>query len=153
MPKLSDVVASQREHLESLECPRFESIAFNTPHALRESRVALISSAGLMSRHDANIRGSAADYRCFDDTTRDRDVLINHVSVNFDRSGFAEDTNTVFPREHLKALAEENIIGSCSNEHYSFMGATAPEKMKEHVDALIPRLIENNVSAVCLLPV
>lgn len=153
MPKLSDVVATERTHLESLECPTFEQTAFEPPKALKDCKIALISSAGLMNRHDENVRGGAAGYRSFPNTSTDRDLLINHVSVNFDRSGFAADANTVFPRERLRQLADDGIIGSAAKEHYSFMGAASTDQMEEHVLALAGHLKENNVDAVCLLPV
>lgn len=153
MPKLSDLVEAERANLESLECPSFEHTAFVPPRPLKDSVVALISSAGLMSRRDDNVRGNSADYRSFHSSVTDRDLLINHVSVNFDRTGFAEDANTVFPRQPLKKLEEEGRIGTVAKEHYSFMGATAPEKMRENVDRLIGQLHEQKVNTVCLLPV
>lgn len=153
MPKLSDVVATERAHLESLECPTFEHTAFEAPKPLKDCKVALISSAGLMNRHDENIRGGEASYRSFPNTSTDRDLLINHISVNFDRSGFAADANTVFPRERLRQLADDGIIGTAAKEHYSFMGATSIDNMEEHVKELVSHLKENNVDAVCLLPV
>ncbi len=153
MPRLSDVVPEQRVHLEKLECPEFADPTFVPSRPLADCKVALVSTAGLIKRHDENVRGGAPDYRSFKDTTRDRDLLINHVSVNFDRSAFSEDANTVFPRELLRELAEANIIKAAATEHYSFMGATAPELMQEHVSELANRLHENNINTVCLLPV
>ncbi len=153
MPKLTDVVATERANLESLECPTFEQTAFEPPKLLTECKVALISSAGLMNRHDDNVSGNAAGYRSFPNANTDRDLLVNHISVNFDRTGFAADANTVFPRERLRQLADDGIIGAAAKEHYSFLGATAPEEMKEHVQQLVTQLKENNVDAVCLLPV
>lgn len=152
MPKLSDVVASQREHLESLECPVYEHTAFEPPRPLNECKVALISSAGLMSRHDDNVPGNSADYRSFANASTDRDLLVNHVSVNFDRTGFAEDANTLFPRERLRQMSDDDVISAAATEHYSFMGATNPDNMKEAVTRLIAQLKDNKVDAVCLLP-
>lgn len=153
MPRLSDVVPNQRVHIESLDCPEFKDPAFVNSRPLNECKVALVSSAGLIKRHDDNVRGGATDYRSFKDTTRDRDLLINHVSVNFDRSGFSEDPNTVFPRELLRELAAEKVIGAAATEHYSFMGASEPAQMEEHVNELVVQLHEKNVTTVCLLPV
>ncbi|OED34805.1 hypothetical protein AB833_31860 [Chromatiales bacterium (ex Bugula neritina AB1)] len=153
MPRLSNVVANERAHLESLECPTFENTAFVSPRPLKDCRVALVSSAGLMQRKGKNISGSSAQYQSFDRSIRDRDLLINHVSVNFDRSGYSEDVNTVFPRELLNELADDGVIAGVSDPHYSFMGATAPEKMREYVDQLATELKENSINTVCLLPV
>ena len=153
MPRLSDVVAPQRTLLESLECPKFEHAAFNPPRALKDSKVALISSAGLMSRHDENVHGKSADYRSFPKSVTDRDLLVNHISVNFDRTGFAADANTVFPRERLQQLETDGVIGKAATEHYSFMGATPPDQMEDHVSKLVAHLKDNKVDTVCLLPV
>lgn len=153
MPRLSDVVAPQRALLESLECPNFEHTAFNPPRALKDCKVALISSAGLMSRQDDNVHGKSADYRSFPNSVTNRDLLVNHLSVNFDRTGFAADANTVFPRERLQQLEAEGTIGKAATEHYSFMGATPPDQMEDSVNKLVAQLKENKVDAVCLLPV
>ena len=112
-----------------------------------------MSSAGLMRRGDANVRANAADYRSFGADVADRELLINHVSVNFDRSAFAEDVNSVFPRQLLNSLARDGAIGAASEQHYSFMGATAPEKMQPHATALAEHMLAKKTDAVCLLPV
>ncbi len=153
MPRLSDVVAPQRTLLESLECPEFVQTAFNPPRPLKECKVALISSAGLMSRHDENVHGTSADYRSFPKSVTDRDLLVNHLSINFDRTGFAADANTLFPRERLQQLEADGLIGKAATEHYSFMGATPPEQMENSVNKLVTHLKENKVNTVCLLPV
>ena len=153
MAKLDDMAPTQREHLANLECPVISDTAFVPARPLNQCRVALLSSAGLMKREDENVNGASADYRTFERTWPDRDILINHISVNFDRTAFAEDINTVFPRAILNELAEENMIQSAANEHYAFMGATAPEKMRTNVEQLANRLNSENVNTVCLLPV
>ena len=153
MVKLTDVVAAERQHLEGLECPEFPDPVLLPPRALSSSRVALISSAGLMKRSDDNVKAGTAEYRTIETTTRDRDVLLNHVSVNFDRTGFAEDINSVFPRERLNDLKENGVIEHAAKSHYSFMGATAPEAMQANVQELVTELKAQKINAVCLLPV
>ncbi len=153
MARLTEMVAPQRESLESLDCPEFQNSAFVPPRPLQNCRVALISSAGLMKRKDNNVKGSAADYRTIENSWPDRDLLINHISVNFDRTSFAEDINSVFPREILRQLAEEKIIDGVSAKHYSFMGATAPEKLQPNVEKLAQELISDGINTACLLPV
>ena len=153
MVKLTDVVGAERQHLESLDCPEMTNPTVLPPKAFNECRVALVSSAGLMKRSDENVRAGTAEYRTIESTTRDRDVLMNHVSVNFDRSGFAEDINCLFPRERLNELAENGVIEHAAKNHYAFMGATAPEGMQTHVDELVAELKTKNINTVCLLPV
>lgn len=153
MARLQDCVDAERTHLEALECPEFEQAAFTPPRPLSECRVALISSAGLMQRGSPNVPAGASDYRVIGESVPDADILINHVSVNFDRSAFAEDINTVFPRQRLKELEQQRTIAKAADEHYSFMGATAPEKMESHAHALAAELKSKSINTVCLLPV
>ena len=153
MARLTEMVAPQRESLESLDCPAFKNGAFVPPRPLKQCRVALISSAGLMKRKDDNVRGNTADYRSIEHSWPNRDLLINHISVNFDRTAFAEDINSVFPKEILGQLAEENIIDKVSAKHYSFMGATAPDKLQPNVRKLAQELINDGINTACLLPV
>lgn len=153
MARLQDSVDNERAHLEALECPVFEQAAFTPPRPLSECRVALISTAGLMQRGSDNIRAGASDYRSIDETIAESDILINHVSVNFDRTAFAEDINSVFPRQRLKELEQQRTIAHAAAEHYSFMGATAPEAMESHAHALAADLKSKGINTVCLLPV
>jgi D-proline reductase (dithiol) PrdB len=153
MARLSDSVENERKYLEGLECPTFAQTAFTPPRALSDCKVALISTAGLMQRGDVNVPAGTGGYRIIDSTVADADILINHVSINFDRTAFAEDVNSVFPRQRLAALEQQQIIAHAATEHYSFMGATAPEKMEEQVHALATDLKSKNINTVCLLPV
>ena len=153
MARLKDSVDNERHYLEALECPEFEQTAFTPPRALAKCRVALISSAGLMQRGSDNIRAGTGDYRAIDDTIADSDILMNHVSVNFDRTAFAEDINSVLPRQRLKELEQQRTIAHAATEHYSFMGATAPEEMESHAHTLAAELKNKGINTVCLLPV
>jgi len=153
MARLTEMATSQREHLESLSCPEFPNSAFVSPRQMNTCRVALISSAGLMKRKEDNVPGNCTDYRTIEHSWPNRDLLINHISVNFDRTAYAEDINSVFPREILEQLAEEGKIGQVAKNHYAFMGATEPEKLRPNVERLATELTQNDINTVCLLPV
>ena len=78
---------------------------------------------------------------------------MSHQSVNFDRTGFQEDHNVVFPLDRLRELAREGAIGGVADYHYSFMGA-APIRKLEAKTREIARLLKNDrVDAVLLTPV
>ncbi len=79
--------------------------------------------------------------------------MISHISINFDRTGFQEDWNVVFPLDRLTELAAEGVIGSVAQTHYSFMGATDPVQMEPDARELAGRLKQDNVDAVILSPV
>ena len=79
---------------------------------------------------------------------------MTHSSVNFDRSGFAEDVNLVFPIERFRELAAANKIGSLASVHYSFMGAgLLPEAYEQTAAQVAGLLKQDRVDAVLLTPV
>ena len=81
------------------------------------------------------------------------DLVMSHLSTNFDRSGFYQDVNTSFPIDRLHELAEEGVIGSVASRHFSFMGATPPTVMESIARDLAGVLKADNVDAVALVPV
>ena len=78
---------------------------------------------------------------------------MSHISVNFDRSGFQQDLNVVFPVERLKEMAADGKIGSVADFDYSFMGATDQEQMEPLVLEIAGFMKEDQVNAVLLAPV
>lgn len=138
------------EALAGLECPEFKSTPWVAPATSK--RVALISTAGLMHRGDPHFGFNAADYRIID-RTRSEDVVMSHISTNFDRTGFTRDLNVVFPLDRLDTLAERGDIDSVARYHYSFMGATAPEAMEATARTLATTLMRDEVNTVVLVPV
>ena len=85
--------------------------------------------------------------------TRPEDLLISHISINFDRTGFQEDWNVVFPLDRLRDLARERTICSVADTHYSFMGATDPVQMETNASEVAGRLKQDGVDAAILPPV
>ena len=75
--------------------------------ALAQRRVAIVSSAGLVVRGETPFRGRDADYRVIPSSTRPDQLLLSHISINLDRTGFQEDWNVVFPLDRLNELAAE----------------------------------------------
>ena len=61
MVKLADLDSGMRDFLLHLPCPKIDLNSFNKPRPLSESRVALISSAGLRLRDDAPLTEYALD--------------------------------------------------------------------------------------------
>ncbi|PIP39124.1 MAG: hypothetical protein COX19_08875 [Desulfobacterales bacterium CG23_combo_of_CG06-09_8_20_14_all_51_8] len=78
---------------------------------------------------------------------------MSHVSTNFDRIGFQQDWNVVFPIDRLQELAAEGFIGSVADYHYSFMGATDPAEMEPSARNLALLLKGDQVDAALLVPV
>ena len=153
MTRLTDLPPAQAKRLAELECPDFATRPWVEGPPLARRRVAIVSSAGLVVRGEMPFRGRDADYRVIPGTTRPDQLLISHISINFDRTGFQEDWNVVFPLDRLNELAAEGAIGSVGQTHYSFMGATDPVQMEAHARDVAGRLKADSVDAVILSPV
>ena len=153
MTRLTDLPAGQAQRLAELECPDFATRPWVQGPPLSQRRVAIVSSAGLVVRGEEPFRGRDPDYRAIPATTAPEDLLCSHISINFDRTGFQEDRNVVFPIDRLRELAEEGVIGSVVDMHYSFMGATDPIQMEPHARELAGRLKLDNANSVILAPV
>lgn len=79
---------------------------------------------------------------------------MSHSSVNFDKTGFTEDVNIVFPLARFLELVQNGIIGSLADVHYSFMGAGLPPSAYAGSAAQVAGLLkQDNVDAVFLTPV
>jgi D-proline reductase (dithiol) PrdB len=153
MTRLADLPPAQAKRLAELECPDFKSRPWVGGPKLSRRRVAVVSSAGLVRRGEDPFRGRDADYRVIPADTRPQDLLVSHISINFDRTGFQEDWNVVFPLDRLNELAADGAIGSVAATHYSFMGATDPVEMEPYAGEVAGRLKSDGVDAVILSPV
>jgi D-proline reductase (dithiol) PrdB len=95
----------------------------------------------------------SADYRIIPADTLPGDLRMSHISVNFDRSGFQEDVNVVFPLERLREFEAGGVIGAISDFHYSFMGAAPIRALEPKARELAALLKQDRVDAVLLTPV
>jgi len=151
--RLDRLPPAMATRLAELECPDFKTAPWVAGPTLDERRVAIVSSAGLLARGDKVFRGRDADYRAIPGTVEAGDLLCSHISINFDRTGFQEDWNVVFPLDRLNELAAEGKIGSVAATHYSFMGATDPVQMADGAKDVAARLRADKVDAVLLTSV
>jgi len=153
MAHLNRMPEPMRSHLAKLPCPSFKDQPWVLGGSLSHRRVALISTAGLQRRGDRPFEGMSGDYRVIPGDIKARDLVMTHISTNYDRTGFQRDWNVVFPLDRLKELAAEGIIGSVAAYHYSFMGATDPAEMELAARNLAGLLKGDRVDAVLLVPV
>jgi D-proline reductase (dithiol) PrdB len=94
------------------------------------------------------------DYRVIPGDVRAGDLVMSHLSVNYDRSGFQADWNVAFPLDRLKELVRDGIIGTVAAFHYSFMGAISPvTRYEPKARELAGLLKQDHVDAVLLSPV
>ena len=153
MARLDEFPEAYRQHLLEVACPRFDDTPFVPGPQLAQRRVAIISSAGLYVRGDRPFTSIASDYRIVPGDVTANDLLMSHISVNYDRSGFQQDWNVVFPIDRLRELAERGQIGSVADFHYSFMGAVSPEQLEPSAGELAGLLQRDGVTAALLVPV
>ena len=125
-----------------------------TPPSLAESTVAVVSTAGLHRRNDAPFRMGAVDYRLLPGDVDFADVVVSHISTNFDRSAFQQDPNIWFPLDRLREIAADGEIGGVSRWHYSFMGAQRSHEALEPAGEEVGRLLAaDGVDVALLVPV
>jgi D-proline reductase (dithiol) PrdB len=140
------------EVLANMPCAGYEATQLLAGPDLPQRRIALVSTAGLMHRGDKPFSLGAVDYRILD-MASDQDIMMSHISTNFDRSGFVRDHNIALPLDRLREKAESKEIGSLAQFHYSFMGATEPEKMQAAATQLARNLRGDEVDGLILVPV
>ena len=153
MARLARMSEIDRQHLPQLPCPTFESTPWVSGPPLAERRLALISTAGLHRRGDRPFGIGAVDYRIIPVDVVADDLVMSHISSNYDRTGFQQDWNVVFPLDRLKELAADGRIGGLADFHYSFMGASDPLQMEATARGLAGILRGDGVNAVLLVPV
>lgn len=156
MVRLSDLHASEAEHMRARAAAMKPVAAapWITPPALTDATVAIVSTAGLHRRADAPFALGGVDYRLIPGDVDFADVVMSHVSTNFDRSAFQQDPNIWFPLDRLREMAVAGEIAGVSRWHYSFMGAQpnhdALQATGEEVGAL---LAADGVDVALLVPV
>ena len=153
MARLEKMPESMRARLMELACPTFAERPWAEGPPLRERRIAIISSAGLQRRGDRPFDVGAADYRILRGDGSANDVVMSHISTNYDRTGFQQDLNVVYPIDRLREMAADGEIGSVADYHYSFMGATDPTAMEPFAREVAGLLRDDKVDGVLLVPV
>jgi D-proline reductase (dithiol) PrdB len=153
MARLEDIPEPTRTVVAQLACPSFDTTPFVIGKPLSQRRVAMISSAALIRRADKPFAIGTSEFRSLPTDLHGTDILISHVSINFDRAGFQRDLNVVYPIDRLRELVNEGVIGSLAAQHFTVMGSTDPETMRDSADQMAQALHADGVDAVLLLPV
>ncbi len=126
---------------------------------LKNSRAAVISSAGLVGRgqepFDDSIRGGDFGFREIPADTDVATLMDTHRSDLYDHTGIRQDPNLAFPLDRLRELVKSGRIGSLNRRHLSFMGSiTAPGRLiKKTAPPAVRKLVEDGVDVALLVPV
>jgi D-proline reductase (dithiol) PrdB len=130
---------------------------------LAESRVALVSTAGISMRSDAPFdmelerrrptRGDPSWRRLRADATA-ADVEVNHLHID---TGYIErDLNVALPVDRLRELAVAGEVGSVAPSHYSIMGYQGSDPstlVEESAPAIAEAMRSEEVDLALLAPV
>ena len=154
MVRLKHMPELDAQHLLQKECPIFDSQPFELGPPLKDRRIAIVTTAGLHRRSDKNFFLQDTGYRVLPKNLDLNDIVMSHTSVNYDRTGFQQDVNVIFPLDRLRELEKKGEIGSIGRFHYSLMGAGwLPHEIKPTCKELAGLLREDGVNAVLLVPV
>ncbi|MEM7095422.1 MAG: glycine/sarcosine/betaine reductase selenoprotein B family protein [Actinomycetota bacterium] len=156
MVRLSDLHESEAQHLRARveAMPTLEAGPWLGSRVLAESTVAIVSTAGMHRRDDPPFTFGATDYRLVPGDVDFGDVMISHISANFDRSAFQQDPNVMFPLDRLRELAASGEIGGVASWHYSFMGAMPdPSNFADAGTEVGQLLAADGVDVALLIPV
>src|SRR5438309_2003415 len=119
MARLEDIPQPTRDAVSSVPCPSFATHPFVGGPPLKQRRVAIVSSAALIRRGDKPFPFGSAECRFLPASVPTGDLLMSHVSINFDRAGFQRDLNVVYPIDRMRELAAEGLIGGVAETHFT----------------------------------
>ena len=153
MARLEDIPEPTRSVVRDIACPSFDTTPFVSGPPLSARKVAIVSSAALIRRGDKPFAIGSSEFRAVPSSWPSNEILLSHVSINFDRAGFQRDANVVYPIDRLRELAVEGVIGGVTETHYTVMGSTDPAAMVAAADGMAAALLAEGCNAVVLAPV
>lgn len=129
---------------------------------LSESKVALLSSAGIALDDDApfdqegerrNPWWGDPTHRVIPRGTTEGEVGVYHLHI--DVRPAQQDLDCVLPLRRLDELVEAGVVGAAADSHYSMMGYILDprELLEETTPKMIARLHQEEVHALLLAPV
>ena len=127
MPRLDRLSELQRKSSLAHPCLLNESAPFiRLQRSLSESRLALVTTAGIHLRGDGPFTGADQSFRAIPADTSPSHIVQSHSSIGFDRTAFQRDINVVFPVDRVREFVDRGEIGSLGRTYFSFMGAQRP---------------------------
>jgi D-proline reductase (dithiol) PrdB len=130
---------------------------------LSESKVALLSTAGLSMKGDAPfdmemerrnpVRGDPS-WRALRADATSASIEANHLHI--DTGYILRDLNVALPLERLRALVEQGAVGAVAETHYSIMGYQGNDTSvleAESAPEIAARMKDEQVDLALLAPV
>jgi D-proline reductase (dithiol) PrdB len=153
MARPEDIPQPTRDTVLNLPCPTYQTTPFVAGPPLAQRRIAILSSAALIRRGDEPFPFGSGACRFLPADIPGNDLLISHVSINFDRSGWQRDINVVYPIDRLRDLAAMQEIAGVAPTHYAVMGSTDPAAMEQALDQIEGQLRQERIDSILLSPV
>ena len=151
MVLIPEMPAIGRGFISRLEKYTFDNPAWSVPKEASSRRVSIVSSAAISKRGDKPFSWLANNHRVIEKDNLD--LVMTHVAVEYYRTAWQQDINTILPIDRLEEMAKNGEIGSVSNEHYSFIGSSDPIKMERSAKEVAERMKDDAVDTVFLVPV
>lgn len=153
MARISDLPDNQAAVVSAMKANAFAAEPFVSGGPLAKRRVSIVTTAGLHRRDQPRFRLGDTSYRKFDGEVSGDDLIMSQGSVGFDRTGFQQDVNTLFPIDRLREAEQRGVIGSIGSHHYSLSSAFSdPLSFETVAGEIANELILDNVDAVVLIP-
>ena len=154
MPRLDRLSELQRNSALSHPCLLNDAAPFERlKRPLAESRLALVTTAGLHLRGDEPFKGGDQSFRAIPSDSSAAQIIQSHASIGFDRTAIQRDLNVVFPIDRMRELVDSHELGSLASTYYSFMGAQRPPYdglLNDSGPDVARRLLADNVEVVFL---
>jgi D-proline reductase (dithiol) PrdB len=153
MVRLSQLSEIARKSALTHPCQVNDVTPWTAPvRPLSESRLALVTTAGVHTRGDRPFVNADTSYRVFPSDTPPNELVQSHVSIGFDRTAIQRDINVVLPLDRMRELVDQAAIGSLGPNVYAFMGAQRPpyEALETSGAEVGTRLRSEGVDAVFL---
>ena len=117
MARWEDLPKYERDYLAGMRLPEFDDTPWTPATPLPESRVALMTTAGIERRDDKPYPWFSGEFRLIPTDVDPSELVMSHLSPNFDRTGFQQDINVVFPIARMRELQAEGFVGSVAKFH------------------------------------
>ena len=154
MVRLETLSEEERNMLLRFPQPTFETQPWVVPPPVKQSRIAIITTAGLHTRNDRPFQIDPNDfYRVIPGNIKTNELVMSHIAASFDRSGYQRDCNVVFPIDRLREMVAEGVIGSLADFHYSVNSAHRAPEFDAPAREIANLLKKDNVDAALLFPV
>lgn len=126
---------------------------------LRQSRVALVTTAGLRTPEQTNFDKSNkmgdSSFREIPNTIQVNSLVESHRSYAFDHEAVDDDHNLAFPLDRFRELESQGEIGQLNHRHFSFMGSiVGPRILIDETAPQVARMLrDDGVDVAFLTPV